>query len=356
MNITIIGLGLIGGSLAKAFKSFNKNLTITAYDRKDTIESALDQKIIDKGIFSLTELAEADIIFIALPISDSLDALKQIAPFVKTDCIISDVCSVKGIFEETWKSLSSKGYFIGGHPMTGKEKSGYENSDPLLFENAVYILCGELEDSSASKEFLKLLYSIGAKVKFLSAEIHDKITAKVSHLPQIVAVALVNAITGGNNNNESIEFSAGGFRDMTRIASSPFGIWKPILFNNKENILDSIDEIILHLNEFKELLLEEDSNQIEDLFNSARYMRDAIPRQNKGFLNPVFDLYVSVKDEPGVLSKLTTLLYNNNINIKDMELLKIREGAKGTFRLSFESETAVELAKKLLEENGFIFD
>jgi prephenate dehydrogenase len=356
MNITIIGLGLIGGSLAKALKSVNTNLFIKGYDKPEILELAISQNCIDLGITSFNEVNDSDIIFIALPISESLEVLKLIAPIVKEGAIISDVCSVKEIFETTWETASSKGKFVGGHPMTGKEKTGFQNSDSLLFENAVYILCGELEDSSASKEFLKLLYSIGAKVKFLSAEIHDRITAKVSHLPQIVAVALVNAITGSNNNSEAIEFSAGGFRDMTRIASSPFHIWEPILQNNKSNIIDSIEAIIEKLNEYKSLIANDNSKQLAESFESARYMRDAIPKQNKGFINPVFDLYVSVKDEPGVLSKLTTLMFENSINIKDMELLKIREGAQGTFRLSFESESAVTLAKELLEKHGFIFN
>jgi prephenate dehydrogenase len=355
MEIAIIGLGLIGGSLAKAFKSFNKELFITAYDCKETIEQALNQKIIDREVISFSELKDADIIFISLPIADSLNALGEIAPIVKDGAIITDVCSVKGIFETNWRRLSSKGIFIGGHPMTGKEKSGYENSDPLLFENAVYILCGKLTESKSSKEFLTLLYSIGAKVKFLDAEVHDKITSKVSHLPQIVAVALVNAITGENKNGEAIDFAAGGFRDMTRIASSPFHIWEAILQNNKANVVESIEAIIEKLNEYKTLITNDNSKRLAESFESARYMRDAIPKQNKGFINPVFDLYVSVKDEPGVLSKLTTLMFENSINIKDMELLKIREGAQGTFRLSFESEDAVELAKILLRENGFTY-
>lgn len=355
MKISIIGLGLIGGSLAKAIKSFDNSLTISAYDYKETITKAKAEGIIDYQINSFSELTDEDIIFLSLPIYQSLDALKQIAPIVKTGCIITDVCSVKNIFFEEWAKFHSRGVFIGGHPMTGKEKSGYDNADALLFENAVYILCGEEKVIEAETQFLNLLHSIGAKVRFIDAKTHDEIVANVSHLPQLLAVSLVNTITNFGSKTESIEFAAGGFRDMTRIASSNFEIWESIFSVNKKNITSSINNLIEKLEQFKSSLEVEDFIKISKLFETARYMREAIPKQNKGFLNPVFDLFISVKDEPGVLSKLTTLMFDNNINIKDMELLKIREGAQGTFRLSFESESAVILAKELLQKHGFIF-
>jgi prephenate dehydrogenase len=352
-SISIIGLGLIGGSIARAVRKFNPEISISAFDRHEVLNLAYSSKVIDHKLKSAQEDVNSDIIFLCLPTESSLKIFEQIVPLLKDGQILTDVCGVKGIFEEKWKSLSSSGVYIGGHPMTGKEKGGYENSDPLLFENSVYILSSQAKDFPQTRILADLITSLGARVRFLDPFIHDKIIARVSHLPQLLAVSLVNTVVDEKSEINYLDFTAGGFRDMTRIASGDFNIWRSVLKLNKEEVLSSIDKLISCLNSIRELLQKDEIKKIEEEFDNARMRRDEIPKNTKGFLNPLFDIFVYVKDEPGVLSKLTTVLFTNSINIKDIELLKIREGEGGTFRLSFESEEDASKAKLLIERSGF---
>jgi len=353
INISIIGLGLMGGSLAKAWKNSDSRVFITAFDRENVLDSALKQKVIDRKALSVKDACDSDIIFLCLPTDQSLLVLEQIAPAVKEGTLITDIAGVKSAFEVEWNRLKSSGEYIGGHPMTGKEKGGFENSDPLLFENAVYILSDKKIESAKYNILVNLITLLGARIKFLDPFLHDEIIANVSHLPQLLSVALVNsaALTKGDTNY--LDFAAGGFRDMTRIASSSFDIWEPVIKNNKDSILKALDNFEHNIKLIKENIILGNYETLAHCFESSRAKRDEIPKNTKGFINPLVDLFVFVKDEPGVLSKLTGILSENDINIKDMELLKIREGTGGTFRISFESAREAEMASKLIEEIGF---
>jgi prephenate dehydrogenase len=149
-NISIIGLGLIGGSIAKALKKTDLNITISAFDKDDILSAAIDERIIDKELSSINESINSDLIFLCLPVELSLEYLKDLSPKLKTGQVITDVSGVKGVFQKEWGKLNSKGIYIGGHPMTGKEIGGYKNSDPLLFENSVYILSDIYKDSKST--------------------------------------------------------------------------------------------------------------------------------------------------------------------------------------------------------------
>lgn len=354
-KISILGLGLIGGSIAKALKSSKNEFFISALDNDDVLNKAFEQKVIDQKLSNAEESLDSDIIFLCLPAELSIKKLKELAPKLKEDSIITDVCGVKGIFYSEWNGLKSKGTYIGGHPMTGKEKSGFENSDPLLFENSVYILSDKSQTPQKNK-LVEVINSLGARVKFLDPYLHDKIIANVSHLPQLLAVILVNSVSVQSSNPSYLDFSAGGFRDMTRIANNNFDIWEPVFRFNKDEIISALNSLDLNLKQVKELLTSEKYSELKNLFNLASKNRDQIPKNTKGFLNPLHDVFVFVKDEPGVLSKITTSLYENSINIKDMELLKIREGTGGTFRLSFQSMEDVSRAVEVIRNIGFKVD
>ncbi|NWF49099.1 MAG: prephenate dehydrogenase/arogenate dehydrogenase family protein [Ignavibacteriaceae bacterium] len=353
IRISIIGLGLIGGSLAKGFKRANKDIYISAFDKDDVLLKALEEEIIDEKLESFEESLKNKIVFICLPVELSLDVFKKLIPLMNDENILTDVCSVKKVFSDFWKNNHRKGCYIGGHPMTGKEKGGYQNSDPLLFENSVYILTDETDSSLKNQELVSLIELLGCRITILESSLHDRIIARVSHIPQLLAVALVNSSSKEERGRKFTSFGAGGFRDMTRIASSDFGLWKSIFKYNKEEILIGFSELISTIEKTKEYLSKDNFEFLEKQFSTAHLLRDEIPKDSKGFISPLFDLFISVKDEPGVISKISTELYLNNINIKDIELLKIREGDGGTFRLSFESEEAVNRAANLLNALGF---
>ena len=363
-NISIIGLGLIGGSIAKALKNSlpekysggeqnSSSFIIRGFDRPEIIKEALLDKTIDERLNSIEDSKDSDVIFLCLPTKLSLEYFIRLAPVIKEGTIITDVCGVKGVFENEWKKINSKGFYIGGHPMTGKETSGYKGSDPLLFENSVYIISASAKKIKVLDEFLKIIKYLGARIRFLDPFVHDRVISRVSHLPQLLSVALVNTAAENENDINYLDFAAGGFRDMTRIAASNFDIWEPVLKLNREEIIKAIEILKDNLEKIEGYVSNYDNEKLNSMFQKARIKRDEIPKNTKGFINPLSDIFIYVKDEPGVLSKLTTLLYHNKINIKDIELLKIREGTGGTFRMSFENEETAQRAKRLVEESGF---
>jgi len=352
-NISIIGLGLIGGSIAKALQKSEHDFTIAAFDKPEVLELAITENVIDFTLNSFNDAVKSDLIFLCLPVSKSIEVFESIAPKLNVNSILTDVCSVKNVFKEKWDKINSKGFYFGGHPMTGKEKGGYENSDSLLFENSVYILTDSLIDDSHFTDFSNIISSFGSNILHIPAKQHDVIAASVSHLPQLVSVALVNAASLKTDNYNFLDLAAGGFRDMTRIASSDFTIWESIIVNNKNQILTAIDKFSYDLSTLTKWISEDNYKAIHSYFENARICRDEVPQNTKGFLNPLFDLFVFVTDEPGAISKISTALFSAGINIKDMELLKIREGSGGTFRLSFGSSEEVEKASNILKNIGF---
>jgi len=350
--VGIAGLGLIGGSFAKAIRNDFPDIKISGYDFPEVSKKALSQKIIDKPLQSEEELLSSDFIILSLPILSSLKLFEKIFPQLKENQILVDVCSVKSIFRKSADKFNSKGKYIGLHPMAGKEKSGLENSDHLLFENAVCFVCDDDKNylTDAALNFLK---STGLRFTFIDAELHDKIVAEVSHLPQLVSVALVNSVMKSENDFDFINFAGSGFRDMTRIASSDFNLWKEIIQTNKNNIISSLNDFKNSIENFILHLQQDDFKFFDEQFNSAKKNRNEIPLNNKGFIQPLFDITVFLEDKAGTLNKLTSILAEHNLNIKDIELLKIREGSGGNFRLYFEYAETAQKAFQILKENNF---
>lgn len=352
-SVSILGLGLIGGSIAKALRKANSDIFISAFDLPEVLAIALEENVIDKKLKSVDESLDSDLIFIALPVNLSLSYFQELIPKLKEGQIISDVCSVKYSFKKIWDNTKSNGTYIGCHPMTGKEKGGYENADELLFENSIVVVTEDLTADESKNEFAEIIKSLGSNILFIPAKQHDIIAASVSHLPQLVSVALVNTAALKTENYNFLDLAAGGFRDMTRIASSDFSIWESIINENQSEILIALDKFRNEIEGIKKDVQSKNFNSLRSKFRLANSSRHEIPANTKGFLSPLYDVFVFVKDEPGVLSKITTALYQNGINIKDLELLKIREGKGGTFRFSFSSEKDSSAAIKIISELGF---
>jgi prephenate dehydrogenase len=355
-KICIIGTGLIGGSLALAFRRKKIGNKIIGFDFQETINKAVEQKVIDEGYTPHeieNQIIDADLVILATNIRQIMIDLKTIAPLLKKEAIVTDVGSTKEtIVKVADRVLADSAYFIGGHPMAGSEKSGIDAVDPSLFENCFYILTpSENTPRDVLNKLVKIMELIGAKVLILNASVHDKIASAVSHLPQVLAVKLVNLIEGYNLDEANyLKLAAGGFRDMTRIASSPFSMWEDIFNTNSENILNIIDEFIIELKSLKNEL---SFANLRTEFENATKTRLSIPKDTKGFIHPNYDITVVVEDEPGVISKIATTLSEKNINIRDIEVLKVRLLEGGTMRLSFESEKNREVAIELLSEKGF---
>ncbi len=312
MKITIVGLGVIGGSLGLAIKQADHLAVITGFDDPAKIESALERGAIDYGASSLLlSIHDADIIFLCTPVRTILEILPVAALHCKKNTIVTDVGSTKAeIVRAAAKQFRKNGIFVGGHPMAGSEGKGIEYADPLLFQNATYVVCADTKQQKKITSLTSLLHSIGARVLFLTAPDHDKIAAAISHLPQLVAVAMMNMVERKNRSHQGyLQLAAGGFRDITRIASSPYEMWKDILATNSGEIKNIVREFSVALSRFEKDLREpRGRKKFAQRFNNAKIVRDAIPKNSKGFLQPLFEVYVSVDDKPGVLSVLTTAL------------------------------------------------
>ncbi|UCE06945.1 MAG: prephenate dehydrogenase/arogenate dehydrogenase family protein, partial [bacterium] len=330
--------------------------TIVGVDEFSTIHRAMERGTINEG-FNRAELDKAvngsEIIFICTPVQQIFELLTIVAKAADEGTLVCDVGSSKErIVEEANKHFSENKYFLGTHPMTGAETRGIESADPFLFENAIWVITpGHRIPEKITRKLGLLLEGMGARILMLTPKMHDRIIAAVSHLPQFAAVSLVNLIARFYQEDPNyLKLAAGGFRDMTRIASSPFSLWRDVCKTNSEQIINFINEYIAELQRIKNLL---QNQELESYFNQAAITRLAIPKDSKGFIRPQYDISIAVEDQPGIIARFSGVLAKNNINIKDIEVLKVREGEGGTIRLAFENEADRQKAVDLIREAGF---
>ncbi len=347
-TVTVIGLGLIGGALCHTFKK--KGLKVTGVSRSETIAKALEMKIINDG-FEYSRIPEAlsgsSFVFVCTPLLDIGERLGDIFQHVDKNTVISDVGSTKSVICSIAEKHIRKGvYFIGGHPMAGSEKRGIENSNPYLFYDAVYVLTPlPGTPKKVVKKLSSLIDLLGANVMILPSEVHDEIAANVSHLPQLLAVLLTNHLAE-KNNDLFRNLAAGGFRDMTRIASSSYAMWGDIIKTNMNEVKKALSDFKKELSYLTDRL--SDDNYLDRFFVNAQKERKTIPRYSKGFLKPLFDVRVAVQDKHGELARITNTIYYHDVNIKDIEIVNIREGEGGILRLGFsEKKDALKAASAL---------
>lgn len=272
----------MGGSLAGAIKKYLPRSTVIGFDIDTTVATnARSNKILDNIENTFDKLVNsADILFLATPVSSVLQHINSLHSYSKR-MIISDMCSIKRPVMKAAKTLSGDMTFIGGHPMAGSHKSGIEHADPDLFQNAVYVLCtpvtGHIPD-----DLLTLVTTIGAHPVILQAEMHDKTVSQISHVPQLLAVAILNELRNNAGENAvAYELAAGGFKDVTRIGESAYSVWKDILDENKDNIISDLSTLIIRLNMYKEALQRVDFSQIETEFQNARETRKNLKSHSK---------------------------------------------------------------------------
>lgn len=357
-RVAIIGIGVIGGSLALAWKERLPGLHVRGYDQPDILNQAKELGLIDHLSTSAEDaVRHADAVFLAVPMNQMDPVMRSIAPHLSPEVIVTDVGSVKQpIINLAKHLLPETTCFIGGHPMTGSERSGLDGADAFLFENALYVLCpDEAQPSQHFSALTELLEEIGARVVYMDGSQHDQVVACVSHLPQLLATALVNLAADQNQIHPlTLDLAAGGFRDMTRIASSSFEMWSSVLEANHSYVDLALSEMVDLLNYIREQLQEGgDIQKLDPVFEKARVVREGIPRDFKGFLRPLCDVFVYARDEPGVLANITGTLFRQGISIKDIELLKIREGTGGAFRISLEDEHTADASITALKSQGF---
>ncbi|OAB32604.1 prephenate dehydrogenase [Paenibacillus macquariensis subsp. defensor] len=354
-KIAIFGVGLIGGSLALCFKD-KPGITVVGHaHRPDLMDKYISREVVDKATLSIEEAAcDADFIFLCVPVGKLEEYLEKLSGLpLKKGCIITDVGSTKASISASAEALALKDvYFIGGHPMAGSERSGVEAASVLLFENAYYVLCPSSnvpDEEIGSLE--RLLSFTRAQIVKVEPRLHDEIVGAISHLPHVIAVALVNQVCDLNESNSLYRrLAAGGFRDITRIASSDPIIWRDILLNNNEVMLRLLRDWNLGISSFIEMLTTSNGEGIEAAFQKANAFRNELPEGRKGMIAPLFDLYLNVPDHPGIIGKIATELGSEQINLSNIQIIESREDVPGVMRLSFRQEEDMERARILLQE------
>ncbi|MHA0855442.1 prephenate dehydrogenase [Paenibacillus sp. CMAA1364] len=354
-KVAIFGVGLIGGSLALCFRD-EPDITVVGHaHRPELIDKYMSKDVVDYATESIEEAAsDADVIFLCVPVGKLEQYLTELSRLpLKKGCIITDVGSTKASISEAAKSLPFKDvYFIGGHPMAGSEQSGVDAASILLFENAYYVLCPPADVPTHIVEVLeKLISYTRARIVKVEPKLHDEIVGAISHLPHIIAVALVNQISEYNESNMLYRrLAAGGFRDITRIASSDPVIWRDILLNNHEVMLRLLQDWNEGIASFIDMLTNHNGQGIEDAFLKANAFRNELPEGRKGMITSLFDLYLNVPDHPGIIGKITTELGAQQINLSNIQIIESREEVPGVMRLSFRVEEDMEKAKRILQE------
>ncbi len=358
-NIGFIGLGLIGGSIAKAIRIFHPEIHLYGHaSHRDTLIEAAGEGIIQNDDFlPLTRFCEMDILFLCAPVTRNIHYLKEMAPLIKENrTLVTDVGSVKNGIHAAVEKLGLDSLFIGGHPMAGSEREGYAYSSEGLLENAYYILTRNPNfDDDLFFMFNDFISSLGAITIQATPELHDYATAAISHLPHIIAYTLVNYVRENDTPEGFLgTIAAGGFKDITRIASSSPVMWQNICVENKNEILRQIDLYMEALSNTKKLIDDGEETTLLSYFSDAKEYRDSMRAIKNGLLPRNFDFYLDMPDESGQIAKVATILAEEDVNIKNIGIVHNREFETGVLHIELYDAYSLDFALKLLGEKGYV--
>ncbi len=274
-RVTIIGVGLIGGSLGKALKQRRIADRVIGFSRRQsTLDAALKCGAVDEGTRDLKRaVAGSDLVILATPIETIKEMFALIAPHLKRNGLVTDVGSVKtAVVRAAEDGLKQPAFFVGTHPLAGSEKGGVQHADGRLFENAVCVLTPTERTHRQAQERIRRLWTLlGSRIKVLSPEEHDEILAYTSHLPHLLAFALMETIP-----EKTMEYAAQGFKDVTRIASSAPALWTEICLNNTRPLQAALDEAVRRLGGMRRALAAREARPLMEAFRQAKARRDAL--------------------------------------------------------------------------------
>ncbi len=339
----VVGLGLIGGSIGMALRE--RGWTVTGRDREPTHEArALELGAVD----AVGDDANAQITFVATPVRAVADEVRR--ALATTTGLVTDVGSVKGAVVD---AVGDEPRYVAGHPMAGSERDGVDGSDPNLFRGAVWVLTPtERTDGHAFAEIRAVASALGAEVVSMPPEAHDRMVAVVSHVPHLTAATLMTLASERSTDHRALlRLAAGGFRDMTRIASGHPAIWPDICAENQVAILEALDGLISHLGEVRDVVANGENDQLRKLLEGAREARMNLPVR-AARPTQLVELRVPVPDRPGAIAEVANTASELLVNILDLEIAHNAEGDSGVMHLVVESTRADEL-RAALAERGF---
>lgn len=352
MKVGFIGLGLIGGSIARAIRYYYPETYFLAHARsKETMTYALQEGIINQACEEVDErFADCDYIFLCAPVEVNASYLKVLKDIIGPDCILTDVGSTKSDIHRHVEELGLTNQFIGGHPMAGSEKSGIANSNRLLLENAYYIITPAADvPQEKVQAYEQMVASLKAIPLLLEYRTHDFVTSAISHLPHLIAAALVNLVHDEDTPEQTMRMvAAGGFKDITRIASSSPEMWEQICVTNSENILKVLDDYIDSLNKIRTSLVEKDGAAINRLFKESGEYRESFSDLSSGPIKKIPRLYCDLPDEAGSIAVLATILASRGITLKNISIINNRDFDDAMLLVQFYDEEAKVLAAEQL--------
>lgn len=282
MRITIIGLGLIGGSLAKDLRKGKFATEIIGVDASEQHEKqALELGLVDKTETLVNGVKNTDLVIIAIPVDKELTVLPKVLDNISDGTTVTDMGSTKRVIIETIKNHPKRKNFVPAHPMSGTENSGPTAALEGLFEGKITIICDH-DDSGPQHLALveKMFQTLGMDIAYMTADEQDHSTAFVSHLPHAAAYALANAVQAKEDRNIIFDLASGGFRSTVRLAKSSGTMWHPIFQQNRNYVVESLDVYIRHLQEFRDCLFEEQDDKMKDLIANANKIRGILEGEN----------------------------------------------------------------------------
>lgn len=352
-HITIIGLGMMGGSMAMALGEIG-GCHITGFDhRKTSVDKAHASGLIQHRAHTIQDaVKEAELVILATPVGTYPLIFQALGESLLPGTLVTDLGSVKEPALEASKALPSGVSFIGGHPLAGSERGGLEAATPTLFENAYYFLAPADNSEKILINRLKTLVStLGAFPVIVDAKEHDRILARTSHFPHVMA-SLLASIVGEEEDKNIAAFTGSGFRDTTRIASGNPTLWEEILYLNRRELILCLHHTETKVKEVRRALETQDREWIHRFLEAGKNFRDKLPQAGKDYLPAWYQLYVDIKDQPGALAAITTAVAEAGVNIREIEVLHAREGDKGAVRLAFLTASEEQKAMKVLSGKG----
>ncbi len=352
MRVAVIGVGLIGGSIALAARERLGDVEVAGWDPAPAaLEAAVARGALSRACSSAAEALEgAGAAFVAAPVGALPAAVREVLGAAGEDCVVSDVGSTKRALAFAHEDPR----FVGGHPLAGSESAGVEHARADLFEGATWYLTPAAHTSGVLYERLhRLLHGLGARPAAIDAETHDAILATVSHLPHVLANVLVaQAARALAAEEERLPATGPSFRDATRVAGANSAIWTDIYLANADALLAQLDETVARLGVVRDALVHRDADALTAWNEEAREdRRRLLEAQLAG--GPVHELRASVPNRPGVVAQVALALGRAGVNITDMALYPAPDSSEGRIALWIAGEQAARRAQELVEELGF---
>ena len=287
MKFGFVGLGLIGGSIAKAIRDTYPDSVIVAYDiYGKLLDVALVDGTINKACYEIDDnFDNCDYIFLCAPVTSNEENLKEIISHCSNNTVLTDVGSTKGNIHKALDAIGFTGTFIGGHPMAGSEKYGYDYSDKEIIKGAYFVLTpsNNAKDDQI-KAYSDLVASIGCRPTVMDMKLHDTATGVISHVPHVISASLVHFLINHDNDKQTMKtLAAGGFRDVTRTASSSVKMWEDICLANSDIICELLDDYVDELKDIRNTIASKDKAKIAQFFSDAKEYRDFLYADNPKF-------------------------------------------------------------------------